>query len=322
MIPLEWLSEARQRIRDYIRNTPLTKDPNAEIYIKWENLQVTGSFKIRGALNKVLSLQPWERERGLVAASAGNHGAGLALAGQITGAPVMVFVPEDASPLKIERMRSIGAEVSLVPGGYGDAEKAGVAYARSHNVTWVSPYNDGQVIAGQGTVALEVLNDLPPGENYTWVVPCGGGGLISGIGTAIKSQKNDDVRHWLVGVQSEASPFMHALYYEGTQSNVTELVSLADGLSGPVEHNSLTIPITRSLADQFVLVSEEEIIAGIRYVWEGFNEIIEPSSAVVFAAVLSGKIPDRPLVLIVSGGNIPPHIHQKLIGKGSSRGYN
>src|SRR5512139_457802 len=119
MIPLEWLQEARQRIQDHLRNTPLTMDPDEEIFIKWENRQVTGSFKIRGALNKVLSLQPWERERGLVAASAGNHGAGLALAGQITGAMVVVFVPEDASPLKIERMRSMGATVNLVPGGYG-----------------------------------------------------------------------------------------------------------------------------------------------------------------------------------------------------------
>ncbi len=235
MIPPEWLLDAQQRINENIRKTPLTYDLANGLYIKWENHQVTGSFKIRGALNKVLSLQPWERERGLVAASAGNHGAGLAFAAQMTGTPVTVFVPENATPIKIERMRSMNAIVIFVPGGYGDAEQAGLEYARKNNATWVSAYNDGQVIAGQGTLALEVLADLPDAGSFTWVVPCGGGGLISGIGTAIKFLNRPGSYHRLVGVQSEASPYMHVLYHRGDQDNVHEKESLADGLAGPVE---------------------------------------------------------------------------------------
>ena len=315
MIPPDWLLEAQQRIQGHVRRTPLTFDQDNGLYLKWENHQVTGSFKIRGALNKVLSLQPWERERGLVAASAGNHGSGLALAGQMTGTPVMVFVPEDATPLKIERMRSMRAEVILIPGGYGDAEQAGLEYARKNNVTWVSAYNDGQVIAGQGTIGLEVMADLPLGEKYTWVVPCGGGGLISGIGTAMISLNLVGTSYRLVGVQSEASPYMHALYHLGNQEQVIEKASLADGLAGPVGKNSLTIPITRSTADDIVLVSEDDIIRAVKFAWDQYQEIIEPSAATVLAAILSGRVPDKPAVLIVSGGNIQPQIHQKLIGK-------
>jgi threonine dehydratase len=315
MIPHDWLLEAQQRIQGHVRRTPLTFDQDNGLYLKWENHQVTGSFKFRGALNKVLSLQPWERERGLVAASAGNHGSGLALAGQMTGTPVMVFVPEDATPLKIERMRSMRAEVILIPGGYGDAEQAGLEYARKNNVTWVSAYNDGQVIAGQGTIGLEVMADLPLGEKYTWVVPCGGGGLISGIGTAIKSLNLEGTSYRLVGVQSEASPYMHALYHLGNQDQVIEKASLADGLAGPVGKNSLTIPITRSTADDIVLVSEDDIIRAVKFAWDQYQEIIEPSASTVLAAILSGRVPDKPAVLIVSGGNIQPQIHQKLIGK-------
>lgn len=315
MIPPEWLMEAQQRIQGHIRRTPLTFDQDRDLYLKWENHQITGSFKIRGALNKVLSLQPWERELGLVAASAGNHGSGLALAGQLTRTPVMVFVPEDATPLKIERIRSMGAEVILIPGGYGDAEQAGLAYATKNNVTWVSAYNDGQVIAGQGTIGLEVMADLPYGEKYTWLVPCGGGGLISGIGTAIKSLNPEGTNHRLVGVQSEASPYMHALYHLGNQDQVIEKASLADGLAGPVEKNSLTIPITRSTADDIVLVSEDDIIGAVKFAWDQYQEIIEPSAATVLAAIISGRVPDKPAVLIVTGGNIQPEIHQKLIGK-------
>src|SRR5690606_6892457 len=155
--PFIWLQEAARRIAPHIRVTPLMHDAENDLYLKWENQQVTGSFKARGAINKVLLLQDWEREQGLVTASAGNHGQGLALAGKIVGAPVTIFASEHASPKKVAAMRALEAEVRLVPGGYGEAEQAGVEYARQHNATWVSPYNDGQVIAGQGTLALEAL---------------------------------------------------------------------------------------------------------------------------------------------------------------------
>ena len=161
MIPYAWLEQAYERIGPYIQKTPLTYDAQNNLYLKWENHQVTGSFKARGRLNKILALQDWELERGLVTASAGNHGQGVALAGKMKHAPVIVFASEHALQNKLQAMRDLGAEIHLVPGGYGEAEQAGISYANATGATWVSPYNDGMIIAGQGTIALEIMHELP-----------------------------------------------------------------------------------------------------------------------------------------------------------------
>jgi threonine dehydratase len=327
MIPYEWLEQAAARIAPHIHKTPLSYDTERGLYLKWENRQVTGSFKIRGALNKILSLQGWERERGLVAASAGNHGQGVALAGRLVGAKVIVFASDHAVPAKVEAMRSLGAEVRLARGGYGEAEQAGLEYARSHGATWVSPYNDGQVIAGQGTLGLEILEELPAGIRATWLVPAGGGGLISGVGAALfaarsathpgplpEGERVGPNIHRLLGVQSEASPFLDAIFHTGTQEGVVELPSLADGLAGPVEAGSLTIPLARRYADDFVLVSEAEIAEAIAFAWKHYGERIEGSAATALAAALTGKVPARPAVVIISGGNIQKEVHEGIVG--------
>jgi len=330
MIPYTWLEEAVERIAPHIRVTPLSYDPNNDLFLKWENHQVTGSFKARGALNKVLGLQAWEAARGLVAASAGNHGQGVALAAQLVGAQAAIFVSEHAVPAKVEAMRALGAEVRLVAGGYGEAEQAGIAFAKEHNAIWISPYNDGQVIAGQGTLGMELLQELANLPDATWVVPVGGGGLIAGMGAAIQAffptpsaaadpagepeeipARNRKPR--LVGAQSTASPFMHALFTGGDQSGVVELDSLADGLAGPVEVNSLTIPLVRRLVDEIVLVEEEEIRRAIAYAWNRYRERIEGSAAVALAAVLEGRVSARPAVVVLTGGNIQPEVHQALL---------
>jgi threonine dehydratase len=312
MIPSQWLYEAAQRITPYIQRTQLQYDHNLDIYLKWENRQITGSFKVRGALNKVLSLSDWEKERGLVTASAGNHGQGVALAGNLVNAQVTVFASEHALPAKVKAMRSYGAEVRLVPGGYGEAEQAGLDFAQRNEKTWVSPYNDGQIIAGQGTLALEALQDLPTQGEFTWIVPVGGGGLASGIGSALKVDANAGRHHQLVGVQSVASPFMYSLYYHGKQEGVVESSSLADGLAGPVEKNSITIPMVRSLVEKMVLVEEEQIAHAIRYAWENYNEKLEGSAAVTLAAVLNRIVSQRPAIVILSGGNIQPEVFRQL----------
>ena len=187
--------------------------------MKWENHQVTGSFKARGAFNKVLILEEWEREAGLLAASAGNHGQGVALAGKKFEVPVTIFASEDAVPAKIEAMRTLGAQVVLIPGGYAEAEKAALSRSFESDVTWVSPYNDGQIIAGQGTIGLEICKQLADHpkfqmENSTWVVPSSGGGLLSGIGAVTNSLPKQPK---LVGVQAQNSAFTHALYHKGSQ---------------------------------------------------------------------------------------------------------
>ncbi|MGE5225236.1 MAG: threonine ammonia-lyase [Omnitrophica WOR_2 bacterium] len=311
MIPQNWIEEASVRIAPHIIHTPLNYAPESDLFLKWENHQVTGSFKVRGAFNKVLSLADWERQKGLVAASAGNHGQGVALAGKQAGAPVIIYASEQASPLKVEQMRLLGADVRLVPGQYGDAERAGLAYARQSGAAWISPYNDPQVIAGQGTLALEICQDLPPLPECTWVVPVGGGGLISGIGAALETVIP---RPRLVGVQSEASPFLHAQYHRGTQEGVVELPSLADGLAGEVEPGSLTFSLVKQYADDFVLVSEAEIAGAVAFAWQQYSEKIEGAAACALAAVIHGKVKTRPAVVLITGGNIQPELHEKIAG--------
>lgn len=260
---------------------------------------MTGSFKARGALNKVLSLKDRERKAGLVAASAGNHGLGLGLAGQITGTPVEVFVSASAAEVKVNAMREMGAVVHVVEGGYPEAELAGKDYAEKYEKTWVSPYNDELVIAGQGTIGLELQEDLEEGA-FAWLVPVSGGGLISGIGESLKQVP----RPRLIGVQAESSAFMHSLFYHGTQENVPDLPSLADGLTGEVEHGSITIQMVRQSVDEIILVSEDEIAGAMAYAWQAHDQKIEGSGAVGLAAAIFGKMTARPLVIIVSGGNV------------------
>lgn len=310
--PDQWIEQAARRLAPHIKHTPISYDPELNVYLKWENHQVTGSFKARGALNKVLSLQAWERERGLVTASAGNHGQGVTLAGNIFGVPVIVFASDHAVLDKIKAMQALGAQVRLVPGGYAQAEAAGIAYAQQSGSTWISPYNDGQVIAGQGTLALELLQDLAGKPQTAWIVPAGGGGLVCGIGAALSNQER---RPHLVAVQSDASPFLHAIFHQGTQEGVLELDSLADGLAGPVETGSVTIPLVQRYVDDFLLVSEEEIAEAIAYAWRKHHEQIEGSAAVSLAAILSGKISERPAVAILTGGNIQPEVHARIISR-------
>jgi len=310
MIPYAWLEQAYQRIGPYIDKTPLTYDAQNNLYMKWENHQVTGSFKARGALNKILSLQDWELERGLVTASAGNHGQGVALAGRMKHAAVIVFASDHALGIKLQAMRELGAEIRLVPGGYGEAERAGISYANTTRTTWVSPYNDGMIIAGQGSIALEILKELPNPSAVAWIVPAGGGGLVSGIGCALQELKP---RPRLVAVQSEASPFLYEIFHHGTQEGVEELPSIADGLAGPVEEGSVTIPIVKNYVTDFILVSETEIRRAIKYAWYTYHERIEGSAAASLAAVISGQVSDKPALVVLTGGNITPEDHARIL---------
>lgn len=312
MIPQDWIKSAGERLRGRVKRTPVTYDDALDCYLKWENQQETGSFKLRGALNKVLTLQPWERELGLVAASAGNHGQGVAVAARLMGVRAAVFAPENAVPAKIAAMRTLGADVHLVPGGYEQAEVAGAQYAVQKGMLWISPYNDAQVIAGQASVGLELMDEVPPEELAAVLVPVGGGGLIAGIGLVL-NQLPSGHRPRLIGVQSEASAYFQALLKRGTQDGVVECASLADGLAGRVEDGSITIPLVRSLVDDIVLVSEVEIEQAIAAAWQRYGAVIEGSAAVVLAAVLNGKIAERPSALIMSGGNIQPEIHRHIL---------
>jgi threonine dehydratase len=309
VIPETWLDEAAARLEGVIDPTPLLYDDEFNLYLKLENHQKTGSFKVRGAFNKVLSLEPWELERGIVTASAGNHGQGVALAGQQVGARVEVFVSENAVSTKVEAMRTFGAEVHMVPGGYAEAEKNAIAYSMEHRATWISPYNDGQVIAGQGTLGLEILAQVQEPFPVACVVPVGGGGLISGIGAAFQRSA---YRIALIGIQSEASAFMQSLFQNGSQDHVIEQESIADGLEGAVEANSITIPMVRKYVDGFELVREDEIARAVATAWYRYNERIEGSAAVALAAAMSHRVAERPAVVVLTGKNIQPEVHAAI----------
>jgi threonine dehydratase len=213
-------------------------------------------------------------------------------------------------------MKALGAKVIQVPGGYAEAEQAGIAYAQQTGAIWISPYNDGKVICGQATLALETGFHEPNLADLTWLVPVGGGGLIAGIAQVLKAKSK---KNRTVGVQSTASPFFYALYNHNTQVGVVELPSLADGLAGPVEEGSITIPIVHKLIDDFLLVSETEIEEAIAYAYFEYDEIIEGSAATVLAACLTGKVKERPVVLVISGGNIQPEVHAEIIKKYSHK---
>ncbi len=312
MIPYEWFIQARDRISPHVRTTPVLPDPKNGNFYKLENQQTTGSFKLRGALNKVLSLQDWERSNGLVAASAGNHGQGVAVAAKLVNSHATIFVPENAATIKIVAMRNFGAEIIKVSGGYEMAESRGQEFASRQKAAWISPYNDGQVIAGQGTIALELMEQVPMDRIKGCIVPVSGGGLISGIGLVLK-HNYPNLR--IIGVQAAGSPYMHGLYYTNSQDGINEILGLADGLEGRVEDRSITIPIVKSVVDEIILVTENEISKAIAYAWYTMQQRIEGSAAVTLAGILSGKIKDTPSVLVFSGGNINSSDHERVCSK-------
>jgi len=314
MISSEWVDQADARIAPHIVRTPLTHDAARNLFIKWENRQKTGSFKARGALNRILAMTDGEHAAGIVTASAGNHGQGVALAGQLTGARATCYVSEHAAPVKVNAIRALGAEIVAVKGGYPEAEAAGRKFAVENQKTWVSAYDDDWVIAGQGTVGLELINSpVLSGEGLggmSVLVPLSGGGLIAGIGLAL-ARLNPKPR--LVGVQPETAPFMHGLFYHGSQDGIPDLDSLADGLTGAVQADSVTIPMVKELVDEIVLVSEDEIARAVAFAYTEYGEVIEASGAVTIAAALRNVAEKKPQVAIVSGGNIQPEVHARIV---------
>ncbi len=311
MIPHIWIEEAAQRIKDLIVVTPVIYDPALDLFLKLENHQKTGSFKLRGASNKVLSLTGLELSGGVVTCSAGNHGQGVALASRLSGTQCTVFAPEHAAQVKIDAIKKYDAEIVLVNGGYVEAEKAAIQYSTETKKTFISPYNDVKVIAGQGTVALEIIEHFRTLDMIKMLlVPTGGGGLICGIGAIIEECRN---KPRLIGVQSEASAYAYQLLTTGSQTGVVEHESIAEGLAGEIDHDSITIPLMKKYVDEVILVSEGEIREAIRYAWKTYGEVIEGSAAVGLAARLAGKIQSCPALTVITGGNIQPELFNSII---------
>jgi threonine dehydratase len=321
MIGLADILRARGRIADLIRRTPLAPSTDltarcgAPVYLKLESYQTTGSFKLRGATNALLSLSDEERQRGLVTASTGNHGRALAHAAREAGVRAVVcmsgLVPEN----KIEAVRALGAEVRIVGHSQDDAQEEVDRLVREQGLTAIPPFDLEAVIAGQGTVGLEIVEDAPEAELV--LVPLSGGGLAAGVATAIKGR----IPHArVVGVSMERGAAMRASLLAGKPVLVEELETLADSLGGGIGlDNRHTFAMCRDLLDDVVLVSEEEIAEGIRHAFTVEGEIVEGAGAVGIAALLSRKAePKGPVVVLVSGRNIDEARHRNVVRASTS----
>ena len=286
--------------------------PDGHIYLKTENLQVTGSFKLRGAYYKISQLTPEQKKAGIIACSAGNHAQGVALAATRMGIKSTVCMPDGAPISKVEATKALGAEVCLVPGAYDDAYEEACRLVKETGATFIHPFDDDEVIAGQGTIGLEILDQLPDVEAV--VVPIGGGGLLAGVAYAIKHLR-PDVK--VYGVQAELAPGMYQSFKEGILASLDRVATFADGIA--VKHpGENTYNIIKEYVDDIVTVTEDEIATAILALIEKQKLISEGAGAVSVAAAMFGKLPikDKKTVCVVSGGNIDVNILSRVITRG------
>jgi threonine dehydratase len=305
-VTLQDVREAAQRISPYIRHTPLLRERSmdkvlgCEVYLKPEMLQITGSFKLRGALSKILSLTPDELKKGIITSSSGNHGQACAFAGQMLGIHATVVIPEDAPSIKIENARAMGADVIVWDRNYDKRWKKIGEEVAEHGYIIVHAFEDFTVMAGQGTIGLEIMEDLPDVD--TVLVPIGGGGLISGISTALKESK-PDVR--VIGVQAAASASYYVSRQKGFPSEVPVRLTVADGLSSRRPGKN-PYPIIEKYVDDIVIVEEEEILEAVRLVANHAKLVAEPSACVGIAALAFGRVKtrlDEKVCSVLTSGN-------------------
>jgi threonine dehydratase len=298
---------AENRIRPHIRETPLehsavlSEITGVSVHLKLENLQRTGSFKVRGAFNRLLSLDEQARACGIVAASSGNHGAAVALAMSVTGTSGVIFVPESASRTKVEKIRRLGADVRFAGDESGATELFARSYAAEHHMTYVSPYNDELIIAGQGTIAPELVRQLPAVDAV--VASIGGGGLMAGIAGYLKCVKPDAIA---IGASAQNSNAMAASVRAGRVIETTHRETLSDGTAGGIEPGAITFDYCRALVDEFVDVDEPAIRSALRLFIESHAMLCEGAAALAIAGLLAvrERLRGKTVAVIVCGANI------------------
>jgi len=319
LVGLEEIEDAR-RLLDGIavetlleRSRALSNHVGGEVYAKCENLQRTGSFKIRGAYNRIARLDEAEKKAGVVAASAGNHAQGVALAASLAGTTATVFMPEAASLPKVEACRRYGAEVVLTGAHFGAAFEAAMEYSQKHGSTFVHPFDHPHVIAGQGTIGLELLEQTQ--EIGTIVVPVGGGGLIAGIAAAIKAHR-PQVR--IVGVQAAGAAAFPASLAQGRPVKLEKIATIADGIAADAPGETSLAHVSQ-LVDEIAVVSDEAVAEALVFTAETMKLVLEPAGAAGVAAILQGVTELRPpIVVVLSGGNIDPLLLLRVIRFGLS----
>jgi threonine dehydratase len=316
IVPLSDIQAARERIAGKILRTSTVLSPNlserlgAPVHLKLEHRQTTGSFKLRGASNAVASLSADEKRRGVVAASTGNHGRALAHAARLEGLRAVICMSRLVPENKVSEIRRLGADIRIVGKSQDDAQEEVDRLVAEEGLTMVPPFDHAAVIAGQGTVGLEMLDDVPDAAMV--VAPVSGGGLAAGVAAAVKGRK-PSVK--VIGVSMERGAAMNASLAAGKPVLVEEMPTLADSLGGGIGlENRLTFSMIRDLLDGFVLVSEDEIAAGIIHAYAEEREIVEGAGAVGIAALLAGKIvAEGPVVILMSGRNIDMALHRRVI---------
>ena len=316
MLTLDKVYHAAYVLKDIVRKTALIEspklNPDCKLYLKTENLQVTGSFKVRGAGYKISQLSDEEKARGVIACSAGNHAQGVALAAKNYGIKSVICLPDGAPISKVEATKSYGAEVVMVPGVYDDAYKRALELRDEKGYSFVHPFNDDDVIAGQGTIALEILDELKDIDAV--VVPIGGGGLISGVAYTLKQLK-PDIK--VYGVQASGAPSMYNSVKHGKIERLESVSTIADGIAVK-DPGDNTFDLVSKYVDDVVTVTEGEISSAILGLIEYHKLIAEGAGAVAVAAVMFNKIPvkDKKVVALVSGGNIDVTILSRVIKRG------
>ena len=311
------IRRAARRIGPHVLETPLFQSAylaelnHGEVYLKLESEQYTGSFKARGALNKVLSMAPEEKANGLLTASTGNHAQGFARALAISGDHGLIYLPENAEPSKLEALKHYGVELAFYGNGCLETELHARAQAAEKGMVWVSPYNDPMVIAGQGTVGKEILERLPAVDVVLATV--GGGGLISGIAAWLKAHSPATE---IIGCLPEKSPEMYLSVMKGELVMLDEpLPTLSDGSAGGCEPGAITFDLCRELVDDYILVSEEEIADAIRWMADKHHKIIEGAAGVALGAFMkqASRFEGKKVAIVICGANITTETLLKIL---------
>ena len=315
MLTLDKIYHAKFVLKQVARKTDLIAAtrlcPGTDLYLKTENLQVTGSFKVRGAYYKISQLSAEERAKGVIACSAGNHAQGVALAATRMGIKSVVCMPDGAPIMKVESTKRLGAEVELVKATYDDAHDRAVELQEQTGMTFIHPYDDELVIAGQGTIGLEILDQLPDVDAV--IVPIGGGGLISGVAFAIKSLR-PEVK--IYGVQATGAPSMEHAFHDHKYETLDSAVTFADGIAVKTPGET-TFDMVSQYVDEIVTVSEDEIAAAILALLEVQKTVAEGAGATPVAAFISGKVDtSKKTVCVVSGGNVDVTTLSRVITRG------
>ena len=316
MLTLDKIYQASHVLRSVIRKTDLIQAPklcpDCDLFLKTENLQVTGSFKVRGAYYMMSQLTEEEKARGVIACSAGNHAQGVALAAAKNHMKALICLPDAAPITKVEATKSYGAEVCMVKGVYDDAYNKAVELQKEHNYTFVHPFDNENVIAGQGTIGLEILDQMPDVDAV--IVPIGGGGLISGVAFAIK-QLNPNIK--VYGVQASGAPSMYESIHNDKITCLESVSTIADGIAVK-EPGPHTFEYVKQYVDEIVTVTDDEISAAILALIEKQKLIAEGAGAASVAAAMFHKVPveGKKVVCLVSGGNIDVTILSRVISRG------